>query len=182
MDLSTTTEPRSDQQNYDDVAQAPRIVTVTEVKEGTSEQPVEIHLAEYPGRPYKPSKSMRRVLVAAWGNEGSAYPGRRIKLVGDPTVRFGRDVVGGIKIGALSHLDKPLTMKLTVSKGRREDYTVQPLADAPPTKDWAAIVATASTREQLVAIRKEAAAAGMTPAQIDPLLTARAAEFAGEQP
>lgn len=132
MDISATTEPRSDQQNFDDYASGPKVVTISEVRKGTAEQPVEVHLVEFPGRPYKPSKSMRRVLIAAWGPNASAYTGRRMQLVGDPNVKFGGVAVGGIKISALSHIDKPLKLKLTVSKGKRSDHTVDPLpADAP---------------------------------------------------
>ena len=131
MDLTPTTAPRSDQQNFDDYASGPRVVTITEVTAGSSEQPVEIHLAEYPGRPYKPSKSMRRVLVAAWGPEASTYTGRRMKLYGDPEVKFGRDKVGGIKISNLSHIDEPVELALTVTRGKRAPYVVEPLGDAP---------------------------------------------------
>ena len=134
MDISATTAPRSDQQNFDDYSTGPRTVTVVDVRAGSDEQPVEIHLSEYPGRPYKPSKSMRRVLVAAWGPEASRYVGRRMTLVGDPTVRFGGAVVGGIKVAALSDIDKPLMISLTVTKGKRAPHTVEPLADLTPTE------------------------------------------------
>lgn len=144
MDISATTTPRSDQQNYDDYAHGPRTVTISDVKAGIDEQPVELHLVEYPGRPYKPSKSMRRALVHCWGKESSVYIGRRMTLVGDPTVKFGGATVGGIKIDALSNLDKPLTIALTVTRGKRANHTVKPLADAPtptPAQPHARIVA-----------------------------------------
>ena len=130
MDISQTTAPKSDQQNFDDYAVGPRTVTISEVTKGSVEQPVDIGLVEFPGRPYKPSKSMRRVLVAAWGKEGSAYVGRKMTLFGDPTVKFGGQVVGGIKIAALSHIEKRLTLSLTASKGKRAPFNVEPLADA----------------------------------------------------
>ena len=129
MDITRTVEPKSDQLNYDDVAAHPLTITVTDVKQGPPDQPVELHNAEYPGRPYKPGKSMRRVLIAAWGTEASAYIGRRITLYGDPTITFGRDAVGGIRIRALSHITEPLTVALTVTRGKRAPFTVQPLAD-----------------------------------------------------
>jgi hypothetical protein len=132
MDLTETIAPRSDQQNFDDFAQGPRTVTVERVTAGTAEQPVDIHLVEYPGRPYKPSKSMRRILVTAWGAEASQYTGRRMTLVGDPNVTFGKDRVGGIKISHLSHIDKRLVVSLTVTKGKRAPHTVDPLPDVAP--------------------------------------------------
>lgn len=161
MDIAATTAPRSDQQNFDDYAAGPRTVTVSEVRAGSTEQPVEIHLAEYPGRPYKPSKSMRRVLVAAWGSDAEQYVGRRMTLVGDPTVKFGGTTVGGIKIAALSNLERRLTISLTVTKGKRAPHTVDPLPDAPATDpridalkaEWAT-----ATDERKEAIKAEVAA------------------------
>lgn len=129
MDITRTVEPRSDQLNFDDVAVHSLTITVTEVKAGPPDQPVELHNAEYPGRPYKPGKSMRRVLIAAWGTEASAYVGRRITLYGDPTIRFGKEAVGGIRISHLSHIDQPLTVALTVTRGKRAPFTVQPLTE-----------------------------------------------------
>src|ERR1035437_775387 len=132
MDISQTTAPKSDQQNFDDYAVGPRTVTISEVTKGSVEQPVDIGLVEFPGRPYKPSKSMRRVLVAAWGAEASAYVGRKMTLFGDPTVKFGGQVVGGIKIAALSHIEQRLTLALTASHGQRAPFPVEPLTDATP--------------------------------------------------
>ena len=127
MDISKTTEPRSDQINFDDVTTSTITVTVSEVKRGSAEQPVDVHLVEFPGRPFKPSKSMRRVLVACWGPEASAYAGRQMVLFGDPTVKFGGQVVGGIRISALSHIDEPKTISLTVTRGKRAPFVVQPI-------------------------------------------------------
>lgn len=162
MDIGSTTAPNSTQQNFDDYGAGPRIVTVTEVTAGSTEQPVEIHLAEFPGRPYKPSKSMRRVLVAAWGSDGDSYAGRRMKLAGDPTVKFGRDVVGGIKIAALSDIDKPLTISLTVTKGKRAPHTVDPLPDLSPIDKLKAEWKSA-TPERRAAIEAEVAALNARP-------------------
>jgi hypothetical protein len=127
MDIAPTTVPDSTQLNFDDVADHSVEITVTEVKRGTKEQPVELVNAEFPGRAYRPGKSMRRVLVAAWGPEASVYVGRRIRLYGDPSIKFGAEAVGGIRIAALSHLEKELVIPLTVTRGRRAPFVVQPL-------------------------------------------------------
>lgn len=129
MDITKSTEPNSDQQNFDDYVAGPKTVTISEVKAGTPDQPVEVHLAEFPGRPFKPSKSMRRVLVAAWGPEASAYKGRKMTLFGDPTVKFGGQKVGGIRISHLSHIVGPLTVALTVTRGKRSPFVVQPIGN-----------------------------------------------------
>jgi hypothetical protein len=130
MDLTETIAPKSDQLNADDLVTGPRTFTVEKVTAGTAEQPVNVHLAELPGRPYKPSKSMRRVLVDAWGKEAAQYAGRRLTLYRDPEVTFGRDKVGGIKISHLSHIEKRRTIALTVTRGKRAPHVVEPLPDA----------------------------------------------------
>ena len=131
MDLTESIAPRSDQLNSDDLITGPVTVTITEVKAGNPEQPVEVHLQEFPGRPYKPSKSMRRVLVQAWGAEASTYTGRRITLFRNPEITFGRDKVGGIEISHMSDLPKRLTVSLMVTRGKRKPFSVDPLPDAP---------------------------------------------------
>jgi hypothetical protein len=130
MDLSQSIQPKSDQINADDFMGSPMTVTITDVKAGSSEQPVNIMLKEFPRRAYRPSKSMRRVLVAAWGKDSRAYIGRQLTLYRDPEVKFGGEPVGGIKISHMSHLEKPLHIALTVTRGKRAQYTVQPLVEA----------------------------------------------------
>lgn len=132
MDMTRTIEPDSGQLNADDLMAGPVTVTITGVTRGTPEQPVNVELAEYPGRPYRPAKSMRRVLVAAWGKDSSVYAGRRLTLYRDPRVRFGREEVGGIRISHLSHIGEAMTVMLTVTRGRRAPFTVQPLPDDAP--------------------------------------------------
>lgn len=48
LDIAATTVPRSDQQNFDDYVAGPKTVTISEVKKGSAEQPVEVHLVEFP--------------------------------------------------------------------------------------------------------------------------------------
>ena len=132
MDMSTTIIPKSDQINSDDLITGPITVTIANVSAGNPEQPVNIHVEEFPGRAYRPSKSMRRVLVAAWGKEANTYTGKRMTLYRNPDIKFGRDVVGGIEISHMSDLEKPLTVSLTATRGKRRPFTVQPLPDLAP--------------------------------------------------
>ena len=171
MDLTESIAPKSDQQNYDDYLAGPRTVTVSAVTQGTSEQPVNVELTEYPGRPYKPSKSMRRVLVSAWGADSAAYVGRRITLFGNPEVVYGGKAVGGIEIAALSDIPKPLTLALTATRGKRKSFTVQPLAaPAPstPSRDFLAeAVAVKGQTEPVKALWFEAKYAGANTETLD---------------
>jgi hypothetical protein len=131
MDLTQTIVPKSDQINAEDVmATGPITVTVESVSRGNAEQPVDIHLVEYPGRAYRPSKTMRRVLVKAWGAESDTYAGHRMTLYYDAEVKFGGTKVGGIKISHVSHITKRLDLALTETRGKRVVHTVQPLTEA----------------------------------------------------
>jgi hypothetical protein len=132
MDITETIAPKSDQLNAEDLLTGPRTVTVAEVRRGSAEQPVEIVTEEFgPGRPFKPSKTCRRVLVAAWGAEASAYVGRRMTLYRDPSIKFGGMDVGGIRISHMSHIAKKMTLALTVTRGKRAPSIVEPLPDNP---------------------------------------------------
>ena len=133
MDMSQSIEPRSDQLNADDLIAGPITVKIMAVTSGTAEQPVNVELEEYPGRPFKPSKSMRRVLVAAWGRDSGAYIGQQLTLYRDPEVTFGREKVGGIRISHMTGITAPLTVPLTVTRGKRRQFTVQPLTLATAT-------------------------------------------------
>ena len=132
FDISETLAPNSDQLDAVDLMSGPRTFTITDVRRGSAEQPVEIHLAEFP-RPWRPGKSMRRVMghPKVWGTDASKWVGRRVTLYCDETVRFGGEVVGGIRISHLSHIDKPQGVPLLVTRGKSATFRVQPLPDAP---------------------------------------------------
>lgn len=151
MDITETLAPRSDQLNAEDLLTGPRTVTVEKVTKGSVEQPVDIHLVEFPGRPFKPSKTVRRILVAAWGAEATVYTGRRMTLYRDPAVRFGGLDVGGIRVSHLSHIDKQITIALTVTRGKRAPFTVDPL---PPddVAEFERRIADARTAQELDAV------------------------------
>jgi hypothetical protein len=132
MTLRDTIAPKSDQLNYDDLVDGPRTYRVTGLSMGTPEQPVLVQIADAitgePTRPYKPCKTMRRVLIAAWGDKGKAWIGKSLTLYGEPSVKFGGDAVGGIRVSHVSGIDKPLAMKLTTAKGKRSDFVVAVIA------------------------------------------------------
>lgn len=126
MDISGTLAPKSDQLDAVDLLGGPRTFTITAVTKGSTEQPVQVHLAEF-DRVWRPGKSMRRVLAAAWGTDGKAWVGRMVTLYCDPSVQFGGEAVGGSRISHLSHIDGPLQVPLLVKRGKSAVVTVQPL-------------------------------------------------------
>lgn len=168
MNLSQTIIPKSDQLNADDLITGPRTIKITAVEAGSAEQPVSIHYEGENGRPYKPSKSMRRILVAAWGPDGDAYVGRRLTLYRDPEIKFGGDPVGGIRISHASGISRPIEFALTLKRGQRKPYRVEPLPDehpATPARDLQTLsdIAEAKINEGRAAL--ESWAATLTPAE-----------------
>lgn len=132
-DMNATIIPKSDQMNSDDLIAGPRTIRIAKVSAdtGSAEQPILVHYDGDSGKPYKPCKSMRRVMVAVWGSDGSAYAGRAMTLYRDPTVKWGGLEVGGIRISHMSNMEAPMTMALTATKQSRKPYTVLPLVDDP---------------------------------------------------
>jgi hypothetical protein len=131
-DMGSTIAPKSDQLNADDLIQGARTITVTGVKAcpGSAEQPIAVYFEGDNNKPYKPCKSMRRVMVTVWGTNGGDYVGRSMTLYRDPAVQFGGVAVGGIRISHMSHIEEAMTFALTASRTSRKPYTVQPLTVA----------------------------------------------------
>jgi hypothetical protein len=154
MDISETLAPNSDQLDAVDLIGHPRTFTITEVSKGNAEQPVNIHLAEFP-RVWRPGKSMRRVLAACWGTDAAAWTGRRVTLYCDEAVKFGSETVGGTRISHLSHLDKPKKIPLLVSRGKSATFTVQPLVEPAPAEPTAEEVAACTDVDQLKAMWRQ---------------------------
>lgn len=140
-DLTNTIEAKSDQLGADDLMSGPRNIKITKVSAdtGSSEQPIVINFEGDNRKPWKPCKSMRRLLVAIWGANGNEYVGRSVTLYRDPTVKWGGMEVGGIRISHMSHIDKPVTIALTATRGNKRPTTVQPLVmqDKPATDPYA---------------------------------------------
>lgn len=139
-DISSTIVPKSDQLNADDLIAGPRIIKITAVKSATGdkgEKGIAIHFEGDDDKPYKPCKSMRRVLVWAWGPKSKDYIGQSLKLYRDPNVMFGGVAVGGIRISHMTGIDCAQEIALTETRGKRKPFRVSPLAiassqQAPP--------------------------------------------------
>lgn len=126
-DLSFTIKPKSDQLNADDLIAGPITVTVQAVNVYESpDQPVSVVIGNgY--QPYKPCKSMRRLMIAVWGKHDSDWIGQSMTLFNDPSVTWAGAAVGGIRISHMTGLTKPFSVALTATRGKRKPYTVEPL-------------------------------------------------------
>jgi len=139
-DLRPTIVPKSDQLNAEQLLSEPMTIRVTGVTvTNSAEQPVTIHYEGDDGRPYKPCKTMRKVLILAWGHDGSEWAGKSMTLFNDPAVKFGGQSVGGIRISHVSHIERNIAVALTATKGKKTLHTIKALkvAKEPSAKDKA---------------------------------------------
>lgn len=123
-------EPKSDQINYDDFLVQPKTITVTNITSTGNKsdaQPISVHYEGDNGKPFKPCKSMRRVMVKIWGDDPTEYKGKSMTLYGDPDVIFAGKKVGGIRISHMSNMNSETDIPLSASKTKRFLYRVSPL-------------------------------------------------------
>lgn len=142
MDVSNAIQAKSDQLNAIDLAGGPVTVRIVDVKQGNADQPVNIITDVFgPGRPFKPSKTVLRVLVAGWNaTDTTTWVGQSMTLYRDPSVKWAGEAIGGIRVSAMTGLSKPLVIALPTSKGKTAKSTVTPLevAAQPAARDWLA--------------------------------------------
>lgn len=135
MDISDTIVARSDQLNAADILGGPITVTITKVSKGDGDQPVSISYQGDNGKPFKPCKSVRRLLVGMWGKDASKYVGRRLTLFFDPRVTWAGKEEGGVRVSHASHIDGEFKMALRASKAKTVMTTVKPLSNDAPKSE-----------------------------------------------
>jgi hypothetical protein len=128
LDISHTILTKSDQLNADDLIGNAMVLNVTGVKLlNSDDQPVVIDYEGGEGRPYKPCKSMRKVLAGLWGVDANQWVGRSMSVYNDPNVKWSGKEVGGIRICGLSHIDKTKSVSMNESKHKKTTYIIEPL-------------------------------------------------------
>jgi hypothetical protein len=156
IDISKHVAPKSDQLNADDLVGGPMLAVVTSVKEsGDQKQPIWIYLDGYPGRPWKPCLTQRRVLLQLWGKYAEKYVGRTVEFFRDPNVVYGGEKVGGIRVQALSDITKDEWVVVSESQKKRTQYLVKrldvktaPVVPTDPPKERGNIESALSTIEK----------------------------------
>ena len=88
MDLTQSIEPRIRPGERRRSDRRPHHLHHPRGHRGKAESPFDFMLVET-DRAYRPSKTMRRVIVNAWGAEAANYAGRRLTLYREPTIKFG---------------------------------------------------------------------------------------------
>lgn len=165
VDIRKATQAKSDQMNADDLLAGPITGAVKSVRAGSKEQPVQIDLDCW-HVPFKPCKSMIRILAACWGDNARDWVGRSMTVYHDPEVVYGGIKVGGIRISHLSHIETDMTISLTKTRGKKAPHIVKRIGEqkAPPVEmypadkfeanfqAWADLIASGKkTSEQIIA-------------------------------
>lgn len=136
-DVSFALEANSSQLNAMDIVGAEPIIKIKQVDVKQGDQPVSIYYEGDNGRPWKPCKSMLRIIAAAWGRDSSAWPGQHVQLFFEPKVRYAGKEVGGIRIKAMTGIaEKGANFVVTINSKQREPYHVALLT--PPTSEYPA--------------------------------------------
>ncbi len=126
--LLPTIQAKSDQLNAEDLIGGPITVKIRSVKVTSSDdQPVWIYYEGDNGKPFKPCKTVRRLLVRVWGDDASQFSGRSMTLFHDPEVIYGGMKVGGVRVSHMSHIDEQKTFFVTATRGKKAQVTVKPL-------------------------------------------------------
>lgn len=134
LDMSETTKAKSDQLNAADLIGAPITILITKVTMVDDiKQPILIDYEGGEGRPWKPNLGFRRGLIAIWGKDGETYVGRNLTLFREPTVLWAGSEEGGIRVSHASHIDKPVTFKLVLTRKKSVMHTIKPLSEAQPS-------------------------------------------------
>ena len=134
-DISNLIAPKSDQLNSDDLATGDRTIRITEVNllGAGKEQPIWVHYEGDDGKPWKPCKTMARLLANIWqAPDTSMWAGRLVQLYRDPDVTWAGAKIGGIRIRAVSHIDAPRQVAISESKTKRKLATIAVLPNDAP--------------------------------------------------
>lgn len=129
-----TLEAKSDQLNATDIMGHDLVIHIRDAKVTDSrEQPLHVYFDGDNNRPWKPSKGMRRVLAAAWGADTDNLIGKYVKLHFDEKVMYAGKEVGGIRIKAMSDIDKRgIVVVETLNRQQRRPVNVAYLDATQP--------------------------------------------------
>lgn len=172
MNIREFVKIKSDRLNYEDFIMGPKDFTIVRLakKIDQGKPRLLIFFDGYESTPYWPSLGMVKCLSSpdGWGEaEFPQWIGRRMRLFGEPTVVFAGKEMGGIQISAISHIKGEYTTKITLRRGLRIDFTIEPLATTTVSKPAPALQYPAAVfDEKLPAMRGQIEAGKMTAEQV----------------
>lgn len=144
-DVTKAIQAKSDQLNADDLVGGPITIKITDVDVTAGDQPIQISYEGDNGRPWRPCKTAARCLAAIWGSNAAQWVGMSCTIYNDPTVTWAGAAVGGVRVSHMEGLDKPRSLQLAKTRGKKGAVTIQPLQvstttpDTPPPDNTAAL-------------------------------------------
>jgi len=136
IDVSDACIAKSDQLNAADLLGCPVIVEICSVRSSTGQadkekQPYEVVISGGL-KPWRPCKTMLRLLSFLWGRDASRWVGHWVRLWDDEAVTFGKASTGGIRI---SGADIPEQVTVTLPTGRQKytTFIIDPIQPQVPT-------------------------------------------------
>jgi hypothetical protein len=135
-DMSAVIVPKSDQLNAEDLLSGPRTITITgiNIRAAGSEQPVTVRFEGDEGRPWKPCKTMSKLLVHTWGPDSKNYIGKSLTLFRDPKVKWAGMEVGGIRVRDMTDIPADeidsqgrMVVMLMETRGQSKPHVIRPL-------------------------------------------------------
>ena len=181
LNIAPFIEAQSDRIVADDLIAGPQTHVVERV-EGAVQEGKKRLIVRLKGveKPFMPCKGMARLLGHLWGPDAAKWIGNTMVIYRDPDVRFGADTPGGVRICAVSNIDKAVKVPIRTSQKSVKTYEVSPIKQAEQTSDDARAKAEAWAAEHIGAVNVAA-----TLDSLDAVITAGAkavAKLAGAHP
>lgn len=127
LDISDTTQAKSLQLVADDLLGNPRTIKITKVSRVEESKSLIINYEGENGKPFLPSKTVRRIMQHIWTKNAATWVGKEMTLFRDPDVIWAGQIVGGVRVSHMSHMDKPVTISLTMNSKSKKPFTIKPL-------------------------------------------------------
>lgn len=128
LDVSKAIQAKSDQLNASDLIAGPITIKIRDVAvESSTEQPIHISYEGDNNRPWKPCKTAARCLASIWGSNATNWIGMSCTIYNDTTVTWAGAAVGGVRVSHMQGLDKPQTLQLTKTRGKKGSVVIHPL-------------------------------------------------------
>lgn len=127
MDISDTTQAKSLQLVADDLLGSPKTIKITKVSRVEESKSLIVNYEGENGKPFLPSKTVRRIMQHIWTKNAATWVGKEMTLFRDPDVIWAGQTVGGVRVSHMSHMDKPVTISLTMNSKSKKPFTVKPL-------------------------------------------------------
>lgn len=131
-DISEDIVANSDQLNAEDLIAGPIVVTVKGFKRLKGDQQPWTVVIDGGHQPWKPCKTMRRLIVKLWGNDPGKWFGRRVRLYNESSVRWAGNPVGGIRVSGMSDIGDSRTVVLTETRGKKREWPIELLKGGTP--------------------------------------------------